>query len=276
MPTPVPERHVLDPVPTPVRGHYNEVNTGDFDLVDGVAWTADKDTVVYVTSKAIASASLASSPCPMAQARFLTALRDAGWNEVTLDKKGSSSYYGSGTPYGGRGREEDVGGRHWKSWIDVTNGTAMGSVKHRNYGGFEFALPVLKPSVAELSESELMGGHREIPGAPAPKEPQVAAAYRGARAAALKKDLDGLLRLQGFDAKQIAAIRGLAGIQADLARYADRFLSPGKAGEFDSGPGWGSLSASGKNSKGAKFINYYFFTTCGDKLVLTMIGENPQ
>lgn len=102
MPTPPPERHVLDPVPTPVRGHFKEINTGDFDLVDGIAWASEGETVVYVTSKAIASAALASSPCPMTQARFLTALRDAGWNEVTLDAKGTSNYYGNGTPYAGR------------------------------------------------------------------------------------------------------------------------------------------------------------------------------
>jgi hypothetical protein len=123
---------------------------------------------------------------------------------------------------------------------------------------------------------DLMSGHRGAPGEPTPKEPQVAAAYRAARTAAMKKDLDGLLKLQGFDARQVAAIRGLSGIQTDLGAFADRFLKPGNAEEFDSGPGWGSLSASGKNSNGAKFINYYFFTTCGQKLVLTMIGENPQ
>jgi len=276
MPTPPPERHVLDPVPTPVRGHFKEINTGDFDLVDGIAWASDGGTVVYVTSKAIASAALATSPCPMTQARFLTALRDAGWNEVTLDAKGTSSYYGNGTPYAGRGHEDEVGGRYWKSWLETTNGRAMGSVKHRNYGGFEFALTVLKPAAVQQSEMDLMSGHRGAPGEPTPKETQVAAAYRATRAAAMKKDLDGLLRLQGFDAKQVAAIKGLDGIQADLGAFADRFLKPGSAGEFDSGPGWGSLSASGKNSKGAKFINYYFFTTCGEKLVLTMVGENPQ
>lgn len=276
MPTPPPERHVLDPIPTPVRGHFKEVNTGDFDLVDGIAWAAEGDTIVYVTSKGIASAALATSPCPMTQARFLTSLRDAGWNEVALDAKGKSNYYANGTPFAGRGREDEVGGRYWKSWLEISDGRALGSVRHRHYGGFEFALPVLKPSMPELSEADLTRSHREMPGAPKPKEPQVAAAYRAAKTAAAKKDLDALLRLQGFDAKQIGAIKALPGIQADLAVYADRFLKPGNAEEFDSGPGWGSLSASGKNSKGAKFINYYFFTTCGEKLVLTMIGENPQ
>jgi hypothetical protein len=276
MPTPPPERHVLDPIPTPVRGHFKEVNTGDFDLVDGIAWASAGETVVYVTSKEIASSALASSPCPMTHARFLTALRDAGWNEVTLDAKGTSSYYGNGTPYGGRGHETEVGGHYWKSWLETANGRAMGSVEHRHYGGFEFALSVLKPTVFQQSEIDLMSGHRGSPGEPTPKEPRVAAAYRETRTAAMKRDLDGLLRLQGFDAKQVAAIRGLAGIQADLAAFADRFLKPGAAGDFDSGPGWGSLSASGRNSKGAKFINYYFFTTCGERLVLTMIGENPQ
>jgi hypothetical protein len=277
MPTPPPERHVLDPVPTPVRGHFREVNTGEFDLVDGIAYPSRSGkTVVYVTSKAIASSAIASSPCPMTYARFMTALRDAGWNEVALDANGRSSYYGEGTPYGGRGREEDVGGRYWKSWIETSNGVAMGSVKHTQHGGFEFALPVSKPAFAQVSEGDYSRGHRADPDAHTPKEPAVAAAYRTARTAAVKKDLAALLQAQGLDAKQIAAVRALNGIGADFAQFADRFLKPGAAGEFDSGPGWASISAAGTNSKGAKFINYYWFTPCGEKLVLTSISENPQ
>ena len=58
------------PAPTPqpgLRGRHHEVNSGNFDLVDGIAWPA-KDgsgTVVYATSKPIASSALAGSPCPM-------------------------------------------------------------------------------------------------------------------------------------------------------------------------------------------------------------------
>jgi hypothetical protein len=276
-PTPVPERHVLDPMPTPVRGHFQEVNTGEFDLVDGVAYPSGTgETVVYVTSKTIAGSALASSPCPMTHARFMTALRDAGWNEVALDRDGHSAYFAEGTAFDGSGRESDVGGRYWKAWIEQSNGTALGRVVHREHGRFEFALPVAKPAIAQVSMSEASQGHRGAAGLAALKEPQVAAAYRNARAAAMKKDLDGLLRLQGFDAKQIAAIRGLEGVSADLSRFSDRFLKPGAAGEFQSGPGWGAISASGVNSKGAKFINYYWFTPCGEKLVLTAISENPQ
>jgi len=278
-PTPVPTRepHVLDPVPTPVRGHFQEVNTGDFDLVDGIAYGArDGRTVVYVTSKPIASPALASSPCPMTQARFLTSLRDAGWNELAFDASGASDYYAQGMPYGGSAREDEVGGHYWKSWLETSNGIAMGRVKHGHYGGFDFALPVSTPKVGEVSEADITRGRREIEGSPGPKETQVAAAYRGARTAAMKKDLDTLLRLQGFDAKQVAAIRALPGIQADLASFADRFLKPGATGEFQSNPGWAGISASGVNSKKQKFINYYWFTTCGEKLVLTSISENPQ
>lgn len=276
MPTPPPERHVLDPVPTPVRGHFKEINTGEFDLVDGIAYASGGDTIVYVTSKPIASAALAGSPCPMTHARFVTALRDAGWNEVALDKTGASSYFAEGTPYGGKGREEEVGGHYWKSWLEISNGNAQGSVKHRHYGSFDFALPVTQPAVPQVTEAEFWRGHRSVAGAPTPKEPQVAAAYRAARSAAMKKDLPGLLRLQGFDAKQIAAIRALPGIDADLAAFADRFLRPGNAGEYQGEPGWAGISAEGTNSKKAKFINYYWFMTCGDKLVLTSISENPQ
>src|SRR5262245_35858332 len=38
--------------PEPVAGHYDEVNTGKFDLVDGLAWSpAAGGTVLYATSK---------------------------------------------------------------------------------------------------------------------------------------------------------------------------------------------------------------------------------
>ena len=57
--------------------------------------------------------------------------------------------------------------------------------------------------------------------------------------AALKKSLKGLLAAQGFDAKQIAAIRGLDGIDADFTVYADRFLVPGAADEVTVRPGTG-------------------------------------
>ncbi|HVR93326.1 MAG TPA: hypothetical protein VHI75_05745, partial [Casimicrobiaceae bacterium] len=43
--------------PAPVKGHYKEINIGEFDLVDGIAYpaTGGAGTVVYVTEKPIAS-----------------------------------------------------------------------------------------------------------------------------------------------------------------------------------------------------------------------------
>jgi HEAT repeat protein len=261
-----------------VKGHFEEVNTGTFDLVDGIAWPASRGegTVVYVVSKPITSAVLADSPCPMTLARSLTALRNAEYLEVTLDSAGKSSYFAWGTPFAGASRGDEVGGNSWPAKLRLAGNRAAGSVAHKDYGGFEFDLPLLSPKVKEVSEGDRSRGRRFDESAITPAEPAVTAAYRAVREAALKKDLNGLLAAQGFDQKQIAAIRGLEGIGADLAVYADRFLKPGTAGEFDSGAGYGSLRGEGANSKGAKFINYYFFAPCGQKLVLVSIGENPQ
>ena len=42
--------------PAPVKGHIKEINIGEFDLVDGIAYPAmGGGTVVYVVSKPIAS-----------------------------------------------------------------------------------------------------------------------------------------------------------------------------------------------------------------------------
>src|SRR5690242_15478077 len=59
--------------PAPVKGDFHEINLGNFDLVDGVAYPAKGGaaTVVYVTSKPMASPLLSDSPCPMTQARSL-------------------------------------------------------------------------------------------------------------------------------------------------------------------------------------------------------------
>lgn len=261
-----------------VKGHFEEANTGTFDLVDGIAWPASggEGTVVYVVSKPIASAALADSPCPMTLARALTALRNAEYLEVTLDSAGKSSYLVFGTPFSGSSRADEVGGGDWPAKLRLAGGRAAGSVQHKDYGGFEFDLPVFSPKGNEVSEGDRSRGQRWDGSAGTPAEPAVTAAYRAVREAALKKDLNGLLAAQGFDQKRIAAIRGLDGIAADLAVYADRFLKPGTASEFDSGAGYGSVRGEGTNAKGAKFINYYFFAPCGGKLVLVSIGENPQ
>jgi len=270
------------PAPTPqpgLRGRHHEVNSGNFDLVDGIAWTArdGSGTVVYGTSKPIASAALAGSPCPMTEARALTSIRDAGWVEVTLDARGKSRYYSAGTAFGGTGREEDVAnGRYWTSTLALDSGRASGQVEHASKGGFEFNLAVLMPRVTEVSESDKVGGKRSDPAGVTPAEGQVVAAYKKVRAAALKRDLRGVLAAQGFDEKEIAAIRALPGIDADLAVYSDRFLQPGKTGEIQTYPGYGAVTGEGVNSKKAKFINFYWFTPCEGRLVLTNIYENPQ
>jgi hypothetical protein len=73
--------------PPPVKGHYKEINIGEFDLVDGIAYpaTGGAGIVVYVTDKPIASPMLTESACPMTEARALTELRNARFAEVTLD-----------------------------------------------------------------------------------------------------------------------------------------------------------------------------------------------
>ena len=98
--------------PAPVKGHYKEINIGEFDLVDGIAYPAadGSGTVVYVTDKPIASPMLTESACPMTQARVLTKLRNGDYVEVTLDKAGRSKYFAAGTAFGGSSREQDVGG----------------------------------------------------------------------------------------------------------------------------------------------------------------------
>jgi hypothetical protein len=119
-------------------------------------------------------------------------------------------------------------------------------------------------------------GVRSDSTAPKPTEQAVTAAYRAVHDAALKKNLKQLLAAQGFDAKQIAAIRGLDGIDADLTVYSDRFLTSGAPGDFTAKAGTDYVKVEGVNSKGKKFANYYHFAPCGDHLVLVSIAENPQ
>jgi hypothetical protein len=40
--------------------------------------------------------------------------------------------------------------------------------------------------------------------------------------------------------------------------------------------GFAGVGGRGTNSKGEAFFNYYEFTPCGGKLILTSIGLNPQ
>jgi hypothetical protein len=263
--------------PAPVKGHYKEVNIGEFDVVDGIAYPAPggAGTVIYATSKPIASPMLAGSACPMTEARALTQLRAASFMEVTL-AHGASKYFAAGNAFGGSSREEASSGHYFSSKMKDDPDRAVGVVVHRQYGHFEFDLPLSSPKVNEVSEGDRIHGIRSDLTAPKPTEQPVTAAYRAVHAAALKKDLKALLAAQGFDAKQIAAIRGLDGIDADLAVYADRFLTSNVPDEFSAKPGTAYVRTEGVNSKGKKFANYYHFTPCGDRLVLVSIAENPQ
>ena len=82
-----------------------------------------------------------------------------------------------------------------------------------------------------------------------------------------------MLAALGFDAKQSAAIRGLDGIDADFAVFADRFLTPGTPGDPLNRPGSGQVRGEGVKANGKKFVNDYYFDLCGDHLVLTAIVE---
>jgi hypothetical protein len=263
--------------PAPVKGHYKEINIGEFDLVDGIAYvaTGSAGTVVYVTDKSIASPMIAGSACPMTQARVLAELRNAKYLEVTL-AHGISKYFASGTYFEGSSREQEVGGRYWSSKMKEDPDRAIGGVVHKLHGNFEFDLPLSNPKVNEVSEGDRSQGRRFDATLPKPAEQAVTAAYKAVHNAALKKNLKEFLAAQGFDAKQILAIRGLEGIDADFKGFADRFLVPGTADEVTVRPGTGYVKTEGTNSKGKKFANYYHFAPCGDHLVLVSISENPQ
>jgi hypothetical protein len=263
-----------------VQGHYEEANLGSHDFVDGIAYPLGNDTVVYLTSKSIASPLVAKSTCPMTEARSLVALRDAAWIEITPDAKNRSKYFSAGVPFGGTGREQDVGGRYWK----ITRATAVddpdrieGSVAYGGHGEIRYALPVSRPSIVELTEAGKMDGNRTSGTEHTPTEAEVIAAYKAVRDAALRKDLRALLAAQGFDKATIAAVRGLAGIDQDLERFSLRFMTPGEPQEPSFEAGFGAVVGEGSNAKGEKFYNWYTFATCGaGRLVLSSIGENAQ
>mgnify|MGYP001594746751 CR=1 FL=1 len=269
--------------PAPVSGHLKEANTGAFDLVDGIAYPARdaaRGTVVFVTAKPIASPLLTASSCAATQARALNLLRDSGYAEVTLDAKGRSGTFIYGTPYDGQSRGMDVGARDWPGKIAISEGgaRAKGSVKHRYYGAFEFDLPIAKSNAWEASEEDRMAaGYAAWGGdAPTPTEVEAITAYGLTRRAVSDNDLGKYLELQGFDESQVRSIRGLAGINDDFREHRDRFLDPGAPEEPTLMPGFAAVGARGTNSKGEAFSNYYEFTPCGGKFLLTSIGLNAQ
>jgi len=257
----------------PVKGHIKEENIGGFALVDGIAYTAlaGGGTVVYVASKPIASPMLVDSACPLSQARALSKLRNASFAEVTLDAAGRSKYFAAGTPFGNRLTDLSLHG--WSGTLKIDAGRAAGNVTHRQYGRFEFDLPVSIPKFDEISYGDREQERRLAATTPKPVEQAVTDAYVELRDAALRKDLKATLSAMGFDAKQIAAIRGMDGIEADFLVFADRFLTPGTPGEPSSSPGSGRLRGEGLKESGKKYYNDYYFDLCGDRLVLTGIVE---
>jgi hypothetical protein len=259
--------------PPPVRGHIKEINIGEFDLVDGIAYpsTSGAGTVVYVASKPIASPLLVGSACPLTQARALSKLRNASFAEITLDTAGRSKYFSAGTPFGGS--LTDLTPRDWSSTLKADAGRAVGSVTHRRYGKFEFDLPLSNPKVDQVSDGDRQQQRKLAATTPKPGAQAIRAAYVALRDAALKKDLKATLAALGFDAKQSAAIRGMDGIDADFLVFADRFLTPGTPGDPWDKPGAGQVRGEGLKASGKKYFNDYYFDACGDHLVLTHIVE---
>ena len=257
----------------PVKGHVKEANIGDFDLVDGVAYTATNGggTVIYVVSKAIASPLLAGAACPLTQARALAKLRNASYAEVTLDADGKSKYFAAGMPFGGS--LTDLTPRDWISTLKVDADHAKGNVVHRRDGKYEFDLPLSTPKFDQISDGDRQQKRKLPATTPKPTGQAVLATYMALRDAALKKDLKATLLALGFDAKEATAIRGMEGIDADFAVYADRFLTPGTPGDPWSKPGGGQIRGEGTKASGRKFYNDYYFDLCGDRLVLTGIVE---
>ncbi|MBI2836691.1 MAG: hypothetical protein HYX75_00110 [Acidobacteria bacterium] len=266
--------------PPPVKGHFEDPDRGVFECVDGIAYSAPggTGTIIYVTSKPIASPVLAGSPCPVTMSRALVQLRGASYLEVPYNAEGKSSYFASGTPGGGTGRESETPGRPYWSVEPRTagDGRVAGSVSYPGKGRFEFDLPLLKAAAHEVGEGDRSQGRRAGEGAPTPTEQQVLDAYSAIHKAARARDLAALLAAQGFDAAQIAAIRGLASIDEDFALFADRFLDPGTTEGLTLETGYAGVGGRGTNSKGKSFFNFYEFATCGDGFLLISLYENPQ
>jgi hypothetical protein len=257
----------------PVKGHIREINIGEFDLVDGIAYPskAGNGTVIYVASKPIASPMLIDSVCPLTQARALSKLRNASFAEITLDAAGRSKYFAAGTPFGGS--LTDLTPRDWSSTLKADAGRAAGSVTHRQYGEFDFDLPLSNPKVDQITDGDAQQKRKLAATTPKPGAQAITAAYVALRDAALKKDLKATLAALGFDAKQSAAIRGMDGIDADFLIFADRFLTPGTPGDPWDKPGAGQVRGEGLKASGKKYFNDYYFDACGDRLVLTHIVE---
>src|SRR5664279_2333216 len=126
----------------PVKGHYKDINLGEFDLVDGIAYPAagGNGTVVYVTSKPIASPLVSDSVCPMMLARTMTEIRNASYHEVTI-ANGVAKYFIAGNAFDGSSYEQAASYQHWPSRMKIDGDRAAGGVVHRPSASFDFDLP---------------------------------------------------------------------------------------------------------------------------------------
>ena len=267
--------------PAVVKGTYTDDNAGALSLVDGIAWrsAAPPATVVYLTTRPIASAALGSA-CPMTEARALTLLRDAAWVEVAPDASGASRFFTWGRTFGDSrgGRDTEMGDHKWTITLRTAPaGTIAGSVAYTDRGTFDFELPVRRPTIPETSGAQgYDDGPRERPATPVAAKAFMAA-YQAVRAAALAKDLQAFLAAQGFSAAQIAAIRALPGIDDDFARLSLRFLeTESKRGKPAFQGRRGAMTAEGANAEGKRFYNWYYLTRCGARYLLTTMAENAQ
>jgi hypothetical protein len=276
--TPAAEAKVMPyTYPAPVSGHYKEGNSGEFDLVDGLAWgpTRAGETAIYVTDKLIASPVLGAT-CPMAEARALSVLRNARYNTVDLDAKGKSRYYGAGTQYDGTSRSRTSGVTTGILPPRRRRGRIAGKVTNR----YQAASSSTCRYASHRARSQRDRTHGRRPLQDRHGDPRCAAVSATCQdpRAALAKDLKGWLAAQAFGRADRGHPRSRR-IDADLEQHALHFLSPEMpkdTEETEKHPGEGYVRAEGANSAGAKFINYYYLVPCGDRLLLGMIGENPQ
>ena len=88
-----------------------------------------------------------------------------------------------------------------------------------------------------------------------------------------------LLGAQGFTAEQVAAVRALPGVEADVTAHGLRFLTTEELSPDDPirvDQGWAQVIGVGDNSRGEAFFNLYELAPCGDALVMVGIYLNPQ
>jgi hypothetical protein len=115
VPTPAPKPpapKVAEQVPAytygaPVKGHYKEINLGEFDVVDGVAYPAPNGTACRLHHREADRVSRSRLGMPMTLARSHAPSRFA-LSRVTLDK-GVSKYYAAGSAFSGSSYETEVG-----------------------------------------------------------------------------------------------------------------------------------------------------------------------